>query len=354
MLLNKISNILGDVIFKKVTFLNGKEVPIFIFQGYVPKRAGCKSGIEDQVCKVLNKANVTAVHSEHSIWLEMCQILYAQAFLYKHQGKWSSSFSDQYCPIIKSPQKIPRCNEKIQKLNINDYFEYQWKFLEKFVLAYLSEPWHRYAAIEFLLTTLKRVFLKKTGGRSIGLEQAEIDSEGIYSSCEGFEFKIGLKSVRITTLLPNNEGVLYNYYITSKKKYLIESPFSIRFGIGTVIYKNNLVSWQPSKDLKYYLDLFKCIDQDVILKLMADLLTDYSHAPEWYHDDHNRGTLSYRGMPDLIVNDLESNSYILLECKAPNDRLRKHQKRWWKRNAEYYNMKTGIVITSKEQLGKLA
>ena len=89
MLLNKISNILGDVIFKKVTFLNGKEVPIFIFQGYVPKRAGCKSGIEDQVCKVLNKANVTAVHSEHSIWLEMCQILHAQAFLYKHQGKWS-------------------------------------------------------------------------------------------------------------------------------------------------------------------------------------------------------------------------------------------------------------------------
>jgi len=354
MLINKISNILGEVIFKKMKFLDGKEVPVFIFQGYAPKEKGSTSRIETQVCEALTKANLNAVHSEHSIWSEICGILYAQAFIYKRQGKWSSAFFDRYGMVIRNPYKIYRCNEKLQQININNYFEYQWKFMEKFVLAYLSEPWNRYAAIELLLTTLKRAFLKNNGCRYVRLERAEIDSEGVYSLCEGVEFKIGLKSVRINTLLPNNEGMLSNYYITSNKKYLIKAPFSIRRGIHTVTYNNTLVSWQPSKDLKYYLDLFKCIDQDVILKLMADLLTDYSYSPEWYHDDHNRETLSYRGTPDLIVNDIESNSHILLECKAPNDRFRKHQKRWWKRNAEHYNMKTGIVITSKEQLGKLA
>lgn len=51
MLFNKLFAILGDALFKKVTFLNGKEVPIFIFQGYVPKEPGSPSRIEDQVCK---------------------------------------------------------------------------------------------------------------------------------------------------------------------------------------------------------------------------------------------------------------------------------------------------------------
>ncbi len=351
MLFNKLSAVLGDALFKKVTFLNGKEVPIFIFQGYVPKEPGSPSRIEDQVCKILNKAKLAAVHSEHSIWLEMCQILYAQAFLYKRQGKWSSSFSDRYYPVIKNPQKIPRCNEKIQKLNISDYFEYQWKFLEKFHLAYLSQPYHRYAAMELLLTLIKRRILREKEVRYIRLESAEIDPNGIYCKNEGIDlFRSGLKSVRVNTLLPNNEGMLCNYFITSNKKYLIKSPFSVRFQNNI---RNNLVSWQPSLDLKYYLNFFKSIDQPVILKLMSDLLTDCSHSTEWYDDENNRKTLSYRGMPDIIVNDPETESYILLECKAPNDRLNKLQKRWWKRNDEYYKMNTGIVITSKEQLRKI-
>lgn len=329
-----LSNILGKPITTHVRGLIHPDIPIYIFNKY---NISDKSRIEAQVGKFLKEGGLISIYPHRLIWLDIRNILFCESFLMKDNG--DCIFNEN----VVSIKKTHRCWELLDKSSLTDYFNHQWKVLER--IAY----WRINKKEKDRLKnkeTVKRIIKKYT--------QVCRDELSFIRKYQ--------PKVKVYLPLSENAGTILSHFVLKEG---FDDDFRTKFrGMFHREFREDFIKefsskyigefkqrkymppfrsssgwWLPQKHLDYYLDLLRYIDKTTVLRLMQDMITDFK---KW-------GS----GIPDMLIYNKHNNQAILLECKGPNDKLRDSQLRWLNRNEEYYRFKVGLVVTSKNQAYKL-
>jgi len=321
--MNNTNNIVRIEELTLIGTLPGVDIPVYIFRDFKKEK---NNPIEKQIIKCLTDKGIVSCHiprKEHAIWTDICRILFCQAFLYREGTHW---IIDNW--QIQNRDKIKKRWERLSSTNIHEYFKFQWRFLERLQFGYMDS--HKKNKIK------KEYLIKKLWRQSRLGKYADMD---FVNSVKPF-----LDFVNSEKSLADNTGVMKQTHLILKKE-ILENDYLLF----------NDIEWQPAKHLNFYLELMQCIDNQSILNLMKDILDDFNQSPQFYEANINNLELNpWRwGMPDIVVYDKSNCSYIVLECKGPTDRIKKQQIRWFKRNADFYRLKVGIVVVSEKQIEKL-
>jgi len=403
---DKLAAVFGEAILAPVRGLPNCMFKYYVFREY---NSNTDIPIEVQVCQALEQQKFISVayrSKECRVWTDICQILFCQAFLYKHEGVWL--FDERE---IRNPSAIETCWNNLKTHQIQDFFQRQWSFLEELFL-----PNAAVKRRELLLRTLLfnfgrtnnqdnqstdntvrgrelllRVLLSydapiiRLGSGSSRMKRYyshyhnELESLILeLSSSENFSIKESFSEIspsdyhfigrrQLSSALRNRNKRYFHGYTDDGRTFYFryifmhrEVPFvkrveaSIKEGID--IDFHHLWRIYPfTEPLTYYLDLLQCIDESSLSTLMEDLLSDFTGPRQYYWGNEKNVDLNpwQWGMPDIVAYEKENKFHVLLECKGPKNRLIKTQIKWLSRNLEKYKLNVGLVVVNENQVGRL-
>ncbi len=366
--------------------------PIYLFKDFDPKK---KEPIEIQLCEFLEKAGLIAFHEhnrESAAWSSLFNIFFFKAldldlqslsplgffrtnrkekkireiFVKFRTKSLENFFTEQwdlilnhYCPSFrdnsiifhnKNPRsKIRMDYSKKRYVNTSSYI-LDPKFLVPVDKLISAGQKNRYSG---QLASCKEKFSKLLQSPDCPdtLKQLELESKFRSDAIKNMIFYPAAYRYHVYSFLTFNVEFLEEKLAKGSPSNILTNELLFDFcgQVGPALAISSW--WQSYLPKQFFIDFLGCINQESIIKLLWHFFADILQN-NFRLDLKKEIFPSWCGIPDLIVFDKSAREHILLECKSRHDKFRETQKRWFKKNSEYYGFNAGLILTDERSISK--